>query len=77
MGAISGSAAFFVRQDDRPGVFNWQRAIAAWKGKFRYRFLGQWRLSSAGSKLQASCRCSIDEVITRHLVVAKIAPLPD
>jgi hypothetical protein len=28
-------------------------------------------------KLQGSCRCWIEPVITRHLVVAKIAPIPE
>jgi hypothetical protein len=31
--------AFFSRQDDRPGAFNGQKAIAAKKGKTRSRFL--------------------------------------
>jgi hypothetical protein len=32
--AISEIVVFFARQDNRPGGFNWQRAIAAWKGKW-------------------------------------------
>jgi hypothetical protein len=75
--ANSVSGVFFARQDHRPGAFNWQVAAAAWKGKLRYRLSGQYWLSSAGGKLQDSCRCSIELVITRHLVVAKIAPIPD
>jgi hypothetical protein len=34
-------------------------------------------LSSAGGKLSGSCRCWIEQVITRHLVVAKNTPISE
>jgi hypothetical protein len=51
MASNSGVGVFFSRQDDRPGAFNKQMATAAWIGKRRYWFLGQWMLYTAGSKL--------------------------
>ena len=47
----SGVGVFFSRQDDRPGDFNKQMVTAAWIGKRRCGFLGQWMLYVAGSKL--------------------------
>jgi hypothetical protein len=47
----SGVGVFFSRQDDRPGAFDKQMANAAWIGKRRCWFLGQWMLYAAGSKL--------------------------
>jgi hypothetical protein len=35
----SGVGVFFSRQDENPGAFNGQRAVAAEKGKTRRRFL--------------------------------------